>query len=542
VGIVMGCGAHVRRNVSVHPATLPYESLPLQSTVAPENWALELEQLLTTIKKYIHTERYEDVKRQKGYVNLYDINELFVTPETRGTGCGIALTLNAEQPKRAEVMLSHAWGEDVEELEDALSRIKMNSQTSVWFCLFSLYQCGGMDGDCGPTIKAQLDMQPFMNVIGLPDVEMVVVHTTRQELYERLWCVHEIDEALDRGINVEGISSKEYAAKYVARHGVFGKVQTENIVVQTQNARCSNKEDEAFIRSLVLKKGTFERLDTVILEFRRHMLESFLPELKVRPPSPKASTMLEGMLEEALTEHSPNKEDDSEREDLLAAIEAIRTSQRRPTGASEKSSESSAATCSPRLGDARSPWEHRSSFTNLLPVAATQSMTLEPARRRSLIRRHSDFVNSSSSAVRRSLEMADDADSGNCHSHSESDELPRQPASLPSISVSHGTPRANSVSRRRSERAFTTNDRRLSQGNLLVPALPGTPRRSRSRASSICSNSSSVSRSSRVHRIKEEEVEDSPKASHRHCLTLDLNFIETGSEEKEVSMASTATR
>ena len=48
-------------------------------------------------------------------VTGYDINDHFVKPWTHGKGNSVALLMNPI-PKRAEVMLSHAWGEDIEEV------------------------------------------------------------------------------------------------------------------------------------------------------------------------------------------------------------------------------------------------------------------------------------------------------------------------------------------------------------------------------------------------------------------------------------------
>lgn len=518
----MGCGAHVHRRAKKTNTVLPFDppsqSIPLQSTVAPENWALELEQLLTTIRKYMHTPCYEDLKKPKGYVNLYDLNEHFVKPETRGTGCGVALTLNSEEPKRAEVMISHAWGEDVEELEDALMRTKMSSRaphTPVWFCFFSLYQCGDLAGDCGPTIKTQLDMQPFFKVIHLPGIEMVVVHTTKEEVYDRLWCVHEIDEALSTDIKVTGIASKLYAAKYVDRNGVYGRVQSEDIVVKTEDAKCSNQTDEAFIRALVMEKRSFAELDEVILAFRRRMLESFLPELKVRPLSPRASTLLEEVLSESLGDNSPRDDIvDNQVPDVTdlfkspvrvpsrqPSIASVRVPSRQPSTASLRSSSSSSTHASQREARRRGSsfaedrlQELKTSFSGILPQ--------QPSQVRDQIRRHTD-LGKIHSAITVALDGADFASEG---------------LSSPITSFRRKS------DDRRAVRSFSLCDRRLSQGALLVPLDPRnsgsssrSPSRPRSRASSICSVGSqgSMSRSSHVRRISEERAEfmDSPPTS-----------------------------
>ena len=97
------------------------------------------------------------------------MNDDFVKPATRGTGCSYALLLNKEAPVQAELMISHAWGEDVEELEDALMRshAMVSEQTPVWFCLLSIYQTGDEVGDPGPTIKSSLIDNLFRMSFGI---------------------------------------------------------------------------------------------------------------------------------------------------------------------------------------------------------------------------------------------------------------------------------------------------------------------------------------------------------------------------------------
>ena len=93
----------------------------------------------------------------------------------------------------AELMVSHCWAEDMTECRDALDefRVQQNiSQDSVlWFCAFSQYQAGDEAGDVGPTIQEQLNHDPFGVVVKhvASCHGMVVVHTSRAEIYSRLW-------------------------------------------------------------------------------------------------------------------------------------------------------------------------------------------------------------------------------------------------------------------------------------------------------------------------------------------------------------------
>merc|ERR1719277_1353432 len=97
-------------------------------------------------------------------------------------------------------MISHAWGEDIlESMIGVLGRASIsgiNLETAIWFCTFAQYQPGDMEGDCGPGVAAQLALDPFKRVIDSnPPYGMMVIHTSRTELYGRLWCVYEVHEA-----------------------------------------------------------------------------------------------------------------------------------------------------------------------------------------------------------------------------------------------------------------------------------------------------------------------------------------------------------
>lgn len=86
-------------------------------------------------------------------MTLYEIVDHFVKPWTQNTGNSIALLMNCEKPLKAEVMISHAWGEDIIEAMVALLgkayAMKMPLTTVVWFCLCSiggLLQGGRVNG------------------------------------------------------------------------------------------------------------------------------------------------------------------------------------------------------------------------------------------------------------------------------------------------------------------------------------------------------------------------------------------------------------
>lgn len=216
------------------------------------------------------THCWAQARKSKGYVDIYDIVFGLVKPWTRGTGCGIALRMNPGAPLMAELMVSHSWGEDVDECLEALefyySRIQLPNSTPIWFCAFAQYQAGDERGDVGPTMAEQLRLDPFATVIqGTCHAHgMVVVHTSRARVYARLWCVFEISEALRINAPV-GIT---YSAAFLNIQDSGSGALLELLRARTSAAQCSKPEDEDLIRSKVEEAGGFKQIDWKIFEFR----------------------------------------------------------------------------------------------------------------------------------------------------------------------------------------------------------------------------------------------------------------------------------
>eukprot|EP00658_Telonema_sp_P-2_P008330 TRINITY_DN13131_c0_g1_i2.p1 TRINITY_DN13131_c0_g1~~TRINITY_DN13131_c0_g1_i2.p1 ORF type:complete len:210 (-),score=46.88 TRINITY_DN13131_c0_g1_i2:80-709(-) len=152
----------------------------------------------------------------------------------------------------------------------------------VWFCVFSNYQAE--DGE-GPSIQKQLDLTPFSRVIESKAIQrkkggygMVAVHTSKEDLYLRLWCVHEVDEAqkqngvLDDGVlDVRSAMSEAYVDEMKHKVQLFidkgfhyeSCLAGAGICVTTIKATCGYKED---YKMLLARIGDdFERLDLSLI-------------------------------------------------------------------------------------------------------------------------------------------------------------------------------------------------------------------------------------------------------------------------------------
>eukprot|EP00930_Biecheleria_cincta_P073302 TRINITY_DN6060_c0_g1_i3.p1 TRINITY_DN6060_c0_g1~~TRINITY_DN6060_c0_g1_i3.p1 ORF type:complete len:784 (+),score=106.34 TRINITY_DN6060_c0_g1_i3:180-2531(+) len=261
-----------------------------QMDLLPPEWAIAVTQFLEFMDVCKSTTKWSNLKRGKPFATMYDMDYEFVRPVTRKTGCSLALLANQDSPLTSRIMLSHAWGEDAEECAEALEAYchdnKLSFDTPVWFCVFSIYQPGSEQGDPGPTINEQVSLTPtpFQQVIRASSVKngggMVVLHTTTAEVYDRLWCVHEIDEALEQGVTVKPACSGRYSMV----QSLIGVLMDRDIYepgvvdlhfeVFTELAECSSLGDTLRIRKAVeAKEGGYKRLDSLITTFRRDMLK-----------------------------------------------------------------------------------------------------------------------------------------------------------------------------------------------------------------------------------------------------------------------------
>jgi len=120
----------------------------------------------------------------------------------------------------------------------------------------------------------QIALDPFKSVIESSEVRngpgMWAVHTTRAELYGRLWCVLEIVVAAGENVKINAALSGLYAAQISDVRKLLG------VKPRTQNAKCSVTQDEEMIRGVVADKfgsqGGFDFLDAFIFKFRTSIL------------------------------------------------------------------------------------------------------------------------------------------------------------------------------------------------------------------------------------------------------------------------------
>ena len=146
--------------------------------------------------------------------------------------------------------------------------------------------------DIGPTVEQQLALDPFSKVIGSGLVwGLIAVHTSKADLFCRLWCPFEMNEATKVQVRVEAAASMAYATdleknyRYFLDKIVADDEDTEKALdmfakrylrVDTSTAECSSPKDQTWISGQIKQSGGFKLLDDIILEKRKHLTKGIM--------------------------------------------------------------------------------------------------------------------------------------------------------------------------------------------------------------------------------------------------------------------------
>jgi len=263
-GDVIGEAPHATR-----PEWLP-DTGAGQSTVGPLNWSISLENLVKFLHACTDTDTWRALVTAKGEkkICMHDLNTHFIKPWTHGTGCSLAGLMDQNQGS-VELMISHSWTGSVTEtlsiLESLPALYFLPKETRVFFCTMCLYQPEDHH-QAGLTIEQQIELQPFSKVIEKnPKHGMYVFHTTVTEVYERLWCVLEINECVDAKVSVLGAFDLSSWDNKKLR-GIIKKTNT-------CEAECGNDRDKKMLTDIIMRKpGGFKILDKKIKEVRQRSI------------------------------------------------------------------------------------------------------------------------------------------------------------------------------------------------------------------------------------------------------------------------------
>jgi len=96
----------------------------------------------------------------------------------------------------------------------------------------------------------------------------LVLHTSVAEIYDRRWCVFEVDVAIGGNVPIYAAASSHFVQKASELDDV------KTLEVDTEKSVCSSAKDFETIAQEVMKKGGFQRLNDAITQFRLTMFLS----------------------------------------------------------------------------------------------------------------------------------------------------------------------------------------------------------------------------------------------------------------------------
>lgn len=202
-------------------------------------------------------------------MNMYDVKDKIITPDTKGTGKGYALMKNEAKPLRARIMVSHAW---LENYDDFLNAIACFSEPGpFWVCAFAIYQPEDIADLC---IVEQLGSDvmcgPFATVLKQADMMLGVV-TSRCNIYTRLWCVFEMNVALELNVRVRMVQNFE-RTEYNFSEALLG---CSNSAVESESAACGSEGDKEMIHEAIAESGGFDKIDIAVEKVRLQALQEY---------------------------------------------------------------------------------------------------------------------------------------------------------------------------------------------------------------------------------------------------------------------------
>lgn len=221
-----------------------------------------------------------DIKSDPSYnenMSMYDVVNTIIKPKTEGTGMGYSLYLNQEEPLRAKVMVSHAWGENFNQFYHTLQQ--SGNEGPFWVCAMSICQNNDIED---VTIEKQLGPDPhygpFATVLRQAD-SMIAIMTKSCDIYTRLWCVYEIFTAISLNIPVKLETYNEITG-FGGSDQMYSNVVLDSTgaPVSTKDAECGYEGDIQMIHNEILKQeGGFELIDDVIMWVRIKALIDDMP-------------------------------------------------------------------------------------------------------------------------------------------------------------------------------------------------------------------------------------------------------------------------
>ena len=255
------------------PDWLPTKGLGQKTFISnPRKWSIKASDWIKLVEFFMTTDTWRALAAVKGEKRIAtaDVVDHFVKPLTKGSGSSLALLMSSDKDsiQNAQCMVSHTWKASMVETLRCFKEI--DSSASCFFCAFSLYQ-NGDDHPDALTIGQQVELTPFAKIIeSKPYYGMMVIHTSISDVYERLWVVHEADEARAADIAIRGLFDLDsFEAKDIKQLAS---------TVNTRAAGVSVESDRILIEKRINEHGGYEELDERIRKLRTEMNSHLLPK------------------------------------------------------------------------------------------------------------------------------------------------------------------------------------------------------------------------------------------------------------------------
>jgi hypothetical protein len=260
----------------------------------PWMWGLSLEQLvhLRAYFQKLGVFSLNNFTREKRWQppNMYIMNKDHFKPMTDGTDLSVAMLYNRGKPKRANVFISHAWGEVFLTFLATLQSGVVSGQRPLlptdvaWICTLSINQNADISGELG----ASPEESPFAKVMKQAD-QVVVVFNDMTDLYRRVWCCFEMFLALDWKKDVRAIGAPwawctlcdngDKMPTQQERHAAIVEGNAKH-PVNVQEAEASVEQDKTDIMNSIHKWGDamYDTINSTISKLRMQAWDDIITD------------------------------------------------------------------------------------------------------------------------------------------------------------------------------------------------------------------------------------------------------------------------
>jgi len=199
----------------------------LHQHIPPEDWSVTKAEFLDFVHKARRAWEEEKIPDSVEYPNaghctyeigpsMYQVTEHFIKPITEKVG-GMSWALMCN-PKGhpCDLFVSHAWSEGLFEFARHLRRAWPWRADHLWCCVLANPQCGTVK----ELLDVPLDRCPFARALAAASYFVVVPNAT-SSIYNRLWCVYEISEAMsqDKSIRIPTAEARDVIKCFFLTYG-----------------------------------------------------------------------------------------------------------------------------------------------------------------------------------------------------------------------------------------------------------------------------------------------------------------------------------